>query len=761
MKVDNIRQLQNIGKFDNLTAGAFLLLRFVLLYADNGRGKTTLANIMRSAQSGNVQLLKDRHRLGAVHLPRVVLTVDGKNVLFEKWAWSALLDDIAVFDDTFIAQNVCAGQEVNASHRQGLHELIIGQRGVALNTELQGHVERVEEHNRTLREKADKVPAVARNGIDLDAFCDLTHDPLVDESIAETERRIAAAKEEDGVRVTEAFTAFALPTFDVAEIQRVLAQTLPDLQADAANRVRQHLDVLGPKSESWVAEGMRYAQTPQGKDSCPFCAQATGNSPLVAHYQAFFSDAYETHKRHIATHRRALAASHGRDVATAFERAVRVLAERQSFWQRFLDLPAASIDTAALIVLWNGAREGVEKTLASKEQAPLDAKHLPPETLAAINAYSEAREETQQVFASFVGRNPDIAVLKEQTAGANLVALQKDLARLTAIKGRLEPSVIAACDEYLNEKAAKTVTEAHRTEARKALDQYRTNVFPAYEQAMNRYLQRFSAGFRLQSMAGVNARAGSSCTYSVLIDNHSVAVASGDGPSFRTTLSAGDRNALAFSFFLAHLEMAPRLSQMVVVIDDPMTSLDEHRTLTTRSEIKKLAVRVAQLFVFSHSKPFLCGLWDPNSKEQTALQLQRDGNSSRFALWDVRDNCITDNDRRHLEMAQYMRQQGNPDEARNIARALRPMLEAFLRVAYPGKFPPDSMLGQFIQSCNQALVPGVTPILSQADVTELDELREYANLFHHDTNPAWQTETINDQELLLFCNRTLAFARRA
>jgi hypothetical protein len=37
-------------------------------------------------------------------------------------------------------------------------------------------------------------------------------------------------------------------------------------------------------------------------------------------------------------------------------------------------------------------------------------------------------------------------------------------------------------------------------------------------------------------------------------------------------------------------------------------------------------------------------------------------------------------------------------------------------------------------------------------------LIEYANRFHHDTNPAWQSITINDSELTSFVSQTLAFA---
>jgi hypothetical protein len=88
------------------------------------------------------------------------------------------------------------------------------------------------------------------------------------------------------------------------------------------------------------------------------------------------------------------------------------------------------------------------------------------------------------------------------------------------------------------------------------------------------------------------------------------------------------------------------------------------------------------------------------------------------------------------------------------------MLEAFLRVSFPSVCPPGTLLGAFINLCQQR-VGRADAILNQADITELRDLLDYANRFHHDTNPAWETEIINDQQLVLFCQRTLAFARRA
>jgi len=90
---------------------------------------------------------------------------------------------------------------------------------------------------------------------------------------------------------------------------------------------------------------------------------------------------------------------------------------------------------------------------------------------------------------------------------------------------------------------------------------------------------------------------------------------------------------------------------------------------------------------------------------------------------------------------------------------LRPILEAFLRVAYPANFPPGTLLGPFIGLCQQCQGTA-NEILSVDDTNELRALLDYANRCHHDTNPAWGTESINNAKLLNFAQRTVLFASR-
>ena len=299
-------------------------------------------------------------------------------------------------------------------------------------------------------------------------------------------------------------------------------------------------------------------------------------------------------------------------------------------------------------------------------------------------------------------------------------------------------------------------------QAKAALQRYRETVFPAYQTSINDYLRRFNAGFRLGEVQAADTRGGPTCTYCVIINATSIPIAGAPtpagSPSFRTTLSSGDRNTLALAFFFASLEQDAALADKIVVIDDPITSLDEHRSLTTVQEMRRVLQRATQLILLSHNKAFLCRMWeDADKNERTALRLTRDGDASTIEAWDVTQDCITEHDRRHLLLRQYSVRQ-TPNH-REIATEIRPLIEAFLRVACPEHFPPGTLLGTFRGLCDQRLA-SPQQILSQDDTRELDELIEYANRFHHDSNPSWETEGINDAELFGFVQRALAFTRR-
>ena len=211
--LERIQLLRNVGQFDSVNAGGQIpLSTLTLIYGENGRGKTTLSSILRSLGTGDAGLVQERHRLGAANPPHVVLGFAGNvTVQFQNNGWSATMPRIAIFDDAFVAANVCSGVEIAAGHRQNLHELILGAQGVALNAELQGHVTSIEEHNRALTQRSNAIPAAARGTINVDDFCALAPDPDIEAAIADAERALAAARSADAIRQQATFLPRCLP----------------------------------------------------------------------------------------------------------------------------------------------------------------------------------------------------------------------------------------------------------------------------------------------------------------------------------------------------------------------------------------------------------------------------------------------------------------------------------------------------------------------------------------------------------------------
>lgn len=762
--INRFRLLRNIGQFDNVTATAHVFQRLTLIYAENGRGKTTLSALLRSLALNRPDLILERHRLAAPHPPEAIIDCVGgaQPAMFQNGAWSRHNPDVIIFDDAFVDENVCSGLSVEAEHRQHLHELIIGAQGVALNHQLQGFVASVEAHNAELRTRAAAIPTAVMGGMAIDAFCALPATAAIDADIQEAERALQAAREQVPIQEMRPFDALALPEFDMRGIERVLARDLPDLDTAAAQRVQAHLAELPAGSEAWIADGIRRIPA-HGRD-CPFCGQDLAGSPVLTHYRAFFSQEYRALKDDINRLSGRIKEVHSDNGPIAFERALRTASERRAFWARFADMPEIAFDTTELAADWRQARQLVTETLASKAAAPLEPVTLSEQARAAIAAYDAYRTRAAELSNQLQQANRTVAVIKEQAAAGNVAARQGDVLRLQATKARHEPTIAPLCDAYQAEKTAKVATVQQRDQARRALEQYRHNIFPNYQQAINQYLARFNAGFRLEQVQPTNTRGGSACSYSLRINNVTVPVTADAGPgthAFRNTLSAGDRNTLALAFFFACLDQDPNLAGKVVIIDDPVSSLDDNRSLTTVQEMRRLLPRVAQVIILSHSKPFLCQTWESSDPTQrVALMVRRDGpTSSTIDRWNVDSDLVTEYDRRHEKLRNYL-QAGATGNLRDIAVDIRPTLEYFCRVAYPADYPPGDMLGNFRDRCQTRQNQG-NPIMNAVDVQEIRDLTDYGNRFHHDSNPqGYLTVVATDTELQGFVQRTLAFCSR-
>src|SRR5712692_965078 len=172
--INKLNLIRSIGQFDSVTT-AIDLGKLTLVYAENARGKTTLGAVLQSLSTGEAVPINERRRLGATQAPEAVIECTGSMTpaCFKNGAWSRTYPHILVFDDFFVDRNVYSGMEVEAEHRQNLHELILGTIGVALARRVDELAVEIRTHNNELRNKANAIPATDLHGLAVDDFCGL------------------------------------------------------------------------------------------------------------------------------------------------------------------------------------------------------------------------------------------------------------------------------------------------------------------------------------------------------------------------------------------------------------------------------------------------------------------------------------------------------------------------------------------------------------------------------------------------------------
>src|SRR3990172_704518 len=130
--------IKHVGRFLNYSAsGAVELKRYNLIFAENGRGKTTLCAVLRSLQSGEPAHVLGRTTLGTGDAPEIKVLLDGGTVTFAQGAWSATVPDLAIFDSTFVSENVYSGDTVDLDHKRNLYRVIVGKHGVELARQIE------------------------------------------------------------------------------------------------------------------------------------------------------------------------------------------------------------------------------------------------------------------------------------------------------------------------------------------------------------------------------------------------------------------------------------------------------------------------------------------------------------------------------------------------------------------------------------------------------------------------------------------------
>jgi wobble nucleotide-excising tRNase len=746
--------IKNVGRYKNSASTPNpQLARNVFVLGANGHGKTTLCDVMRSLQTGNAAYVTGRKTLGATEAPTVELLMEGGGVTrFDGTAWNTPLPTTAIYDGTFVAHNVHAGDVVDADQRRNLYRVIVGQEGVAL----------AEEETRlaaVTRTKTGEITTVTRvlqqhlpAGMTVQQFIALAADDEIDAKIAEQERSLAALREGERVARRDSLTEVALPA--APDLDALLARSIDGLAADAEAQIAAHLRAHPvPSGEQWLADGTAHAV-----DACPYCAQDLRGVPLVGVFRAVFGSAYRTLKADVSALDKTVQDAFGPAAIAVIERQLEANRGAVTFWQQYCAFDPAAVDAPPGIAeAMRSVHAAATSLLATKGRSPLDPLVPSQALIDALAAYRGVTASVDATNTSIRLVNVMILQKKAETAGGDIATAESRLARSTATKRRHEPAIAADCAEFVRLNAEKDEAEAAKTGVRARLEQHTRDVVRPYENRINALLDSFNARFQIAETRHTYAGGVATSSYQLVINETPVNI--GDRatpihqPSFKNTLSAGDRSTLALAFFLAHLERDPRRAQMVVVFDDPFQSQDSFRRRQTVHEIKKCGAECAQVIVLSHDATFLKQIWDKApTADRVALQIS-DARAQGSKLHEVNLDAATQGRvASEIDHLQAFLSTGAGQHLVDVIKKMRVVLETYCKTTYQTSFQAGDWLGDIVRKIREG---GDThPAASLYD--ELDQINDYTAEYHHGQDAdTVADDQIDATELTGFVRRTL------
>lgn len=768
--IEKILHIKNVGKFRGYSAGGNVTLRRVtLIYAGNAQGKTTLCAILRSLSSGAPRLIEERRTLGVQEPPDILLRLAGTQAHFQNGQWDKTFSHIEIFDPVFVNQNVYAGDAIDFEQRRNLYRFAIGEEGVRLDKEIAEHTTAIQDLNKQIRIVKGQIQSYNMEliGDNVDAFAALPEIEDIDRTVEQKTKEVEALRQADSILSRDSLSELMLAAVPLADIQKLLQRQLEDVSAEAAQRVREHVATyMDERGEDWVHQGMGYIKD---NNRCPFCGENISAASIVNAYQAYFSAAYSQLREDIACTSKQVQDLISEQHLLSLQRACNANDGHAEFWRDYVPAEYPAIDTKRVIEGLQALKRTLTAHLERKAISPL-AVVTPDEQLRSAQAtYTKMREQIKEYNARVCQVSELIEAKKAAVREADVGAAERELRKLQVTKCRYSEPANKLCAEYSRLQQEKKEHGEKKEEAQIQSQQYTPKVLGKYQSQINQRLRQFGADFQIVASREEFYGGNPSIDYQLKIRNERVPLAQGKpnqpAPCFKNTLSSGDKTTLAFAFFLARIDLASDIQEKVIVFDDPISSLDFFRRMSTCQAIRRIAARAKQVIVLSHDRFFLGDIWDHSlCSDRQALQIARSGSGSHIVEWDICRDTQSRYERNCSKLRQFVDQGQSlapgtaareQDCLHEVAKCIRPVLEHYIKTRCPGVFSGNhwwlGAMVQHIQQCSSADPANCLKRLA----SDLADINEYSAPFHHDQNPQADSHPVIDSELRAFVNRTL------
>ena len=751
--LERIHQVRGVGLLHDADGRQHTLRKATLIYADNGVGKSTLASVFRSCASNAPDLITRRRTIDGNQQPEVRFQFpNGQQSNFANSSWDTHRPELLVFDSDFVEENVYAGGQVTTGQRKNLLQFALGASAVSARQLYDQADNDALAASQSVRDLANQLTGF-RGGTSLQQFRELAEVPDADDQIARLNERLVDAQNVGLIQAKPLPRLLEVPPFEAAEILDTLGRSLADIDSDAEQRVKQHLDSHDkPNHERWISDGLSYGD----EKLCPYCNQSLDGVGLIQAYRSYFNQDYSRLKDSVSDLGRQIEACTADAIAERLQTGFAAASAIIDGWQAHLEVPSPEFNSDAVKQALVEIRSRLDELRRSKESNLLeavDSKGAKDELFGLWEGIKGVVDSCNRSIEAAVGL---ISAYKSSLAGDTPDDLRQSIAKLNLTKVRHSQEVVDLVARLDSATVQENAAKAGKQAKKDALNALMQTTLESYKDRINQLLTAFGAQFSIPSI-DFNYRGGLRGNYNLRMRGSNIQLAGGV-PDFKTSLSESDKRMLAFAFFIASVEADPDLGTKVVVIDDPMCSLDLNRKQQTCTILKRVYDSCDQMIVLVHDIHFLRSLRDlilRTSAPQDVICIKLKTVANRYSDFDGIDvdmECESAYFKCHRVLGEYL--DGLAQSSMEVARSIRPMLEGYLHRRFPGLISNGLLFGQVIQNVNNA-APN-SPLAHAQNITaELSEINDYAGRYHHDTNPSADQVQIVDGELRQFVERAV------
>lgn len=733
-----------------------------LIYGENGSGKTTLSVILQSLRGDNDLLTRKRAFDRSIPQSIEILTdrVIGPKLSYVNSVWDNHYPDIEIFDIHFINQNIYTGLEIQSHHKKNLFEIIFGSQGIQLKQDIQNIKDRIQEGNRAYRQLSTDIESTIDKAYPASIFCTLPVDPDIEQKIRTKESEITTAKSYDEIQAKSTLASIKdlispIEQENTVKLFSTSLSTISDAYLTKFKEHKEHLKIDNP--ERWIEQG--YSAIVDNK--CPFCLRVFDETTeILEAYNQYFNEEYKEHSSAIIELTGKLSDFNLEVLLLEIDSAIASNKLLIEFWKNHI--PEGHLEFVTL----EPQKEKISEALANIRLANGFKIINPMQSVPSgwVNQFFDGISELNSAIKDFNSNiseyNTKIQTLKTSTQ-RNIPSLELELKKLKAIQQKAEPGVSKLCTDYEVKGREIQQLNTDKDIKQQQLDTYTAGIFSNYSTRINYYLRIFTPYLEIRDLD--SAYVGSSTVpmvkYALHINGNEIKQDdSPSDPSFRFSLSEGDKTALALAFFLAKLDVSGNIQDKIIVFDDPVSSFDFNRKSATISKLISFGQLSKQLFVLTHNIIFATEFWKaanqiPSTKQCSKIEFL--GTTSCIVEYNIDVETLSGILKDSLKLKKYLTDGCVTDmDRRDVARCIRPALESYFHLKFFDIVGSNDWLGDFIQEVRDSS-PSDPFNRLQPSLSELTEINDYSKRYHHRSNSNADSEPINDAELRSYCERTL------